>query len=86
VSEVGAAVTACGEAARAGAASLATAPAGMIDDALRGMAALLGQAMPEVLDANAADVAAGPAPAGRGEDRRHGRADRAAGRGAVPAR
>jgi glutamate-5-semialdehyde dehydrogenase len=59
VSEVGAAVTACGEAARAGAASLATAPAGMIDDALRGMAALLGQAMPEVLDANAADVAAG---------------------------
>jgi glutamate-5-semialdehyde dehydrogenase len=59
VSEVGAAVTACGEAARTGAAALATAPAGMIDDALRGMATLLGQAMAQVLQANAADVAAG---------------------------
>jgi len=59
VSEVGAAVTACGEAARAGAAALASAPAGVIDEALRGMATLLTQATGQVLDANAADVAAG---------------------------
>ena len=59
MSEVGAAVTACGEAARAGAAALASAPAGVIDEALRGMATLLTQATGQVLDANAADVAAG---------------------------
>jgi len=59
VSEVGAAVTACGEAAQAGAGVLASAPAGVIDDALRGMAALLTQAKGLVLAANAADVAAG---------------------------
>ena len=59
MSEVGAAVTACGEAARAAAGVLAAAPAGMIDEALRGMAALLTQAMGQLLDANAADVAAG---------------------------
>ena len=59
MSEVGAAVTACGEAARAGAAALARAPAGVIDEALRGMATLLTQATGQVLDANAADVAAG---------------------------
>ena len=59
MSEVGAAVTACGEAAQAGAGVLASAPAGVIDDALRGMAALLTQATGQVLDANAADVAAG---------------------------
>ena len=59
MSEVGAAVTACGEAAQAGAGVLASAPAGVIDDALRGMAALLTQAKGLVLAANAADVAAG---------------------------
>jgi len=59
VSEVGAAVTACGEAAHAGAGALASAPAGVIDEALRGMAALLTQAKGPLLAANAADVAAG---------------------------
>jgi len=59
VSEVGAAVTACGEAAQAGAGVLASAPAGVIDEALRGMAALLTQAKGPLLAANAADVAAG---------------------------
>ena len=59
MSEVGAAVTACGEAAQAGAGVLASAPAGVIDDALRGMAALLTQAKGPLLAANAADVAAG---------------------------
>ena len=59
MSEVGAAVTACGEAAQAGAGALASAPAGVIDEALRGMAALLTQAKGLVLAANAADVAAG---------------------------
>ena len=59
MSEVGAAVTACGEAAQAGAGALASAPAGVIDEALRGMAALLTQAKGPLLAANAADVAAG---------------------------
>ena len=59
MSEVGAAVTACGEAAHAGAGALASAPAGVIDEALRGMAALLTQAKGPLLAANAADVAAG---------------------------
>jgi glutamate-5-semialdehyde dehydrogenase len=60
-SGVAAIVTACGEAARAGAASLAAAPAEAVDAALRGMAKLLGDAAPVVLAANAADVAAGEA-------------------------
>ncbi len=60
-SDVAAAVTACAEAAKAGAASLAAAPAGAIDGALRGMAALLREAAPAILAANATDVAAGEA-------------------------
>jgi glutamate-5-semialdehyde dehydrogenase len=59
VSDVAKAVTACGEAAREGARSLAAARDGAIDEALRGMAARLGEATDEVLAANAADVAAG---------------------------
>ncbi|HEV3294999.1 MAG TPA: aldehyde dehydrogenase family protein [Streptosporangiaceae bacterium] len=59
MSEVSSAVTACGEAARAGARVLAAAPGEVIDGALRGMAALLTQTAGKVLDANAADVAAG---------------------------
>jgi glutamate-5-semialdehyde dehydrogenase len=59
VSAVATEVTACGEAARAGARSLTTAPPEKIDNALRGMAALLAASAPKVLDANAADVAAG---------------------------
>jgi len=59
VSEVGKAVTACGEAAREGARSLAGAPDEAIDEALRCMAALLGEAAGDVLAANAADVASG---------------------------
>jgi glutamate-5-semialdehyde dehydrogenase len=53
------AVTACGEAARAGARSLATAADEAIDEALRAMAARLGEAADAVLAANAADVASG---------------------------
>jgi glutamate-5-semialdehyde dehydrogenase len=59
VSDVAEAVTACGEAARDGARSLAAAPDGAIDEALRSMAALLGDAAGRVLAANAADVASG---------------------------
>ncbi|HEY6276028.1 MAG TPA: aldehyde dehydrogenase family protein [Streptosporangiaceae bacterium] len=59
MSEVGAAVTACGEAARAGARSLAIAPGEAIDEALRGMAERLAGSGGQILDANAADVAAG---------------------------
>jgi glutamate-5-semialdehyde dehydrogenase len=59
VSDVARAVTACGEAAREGAGSLAAARDGDIDQALRGMAARLGEAAGEVLAANAADVAGG---------------------------
>jgi glutamate-5-semialdehyde dehydrogenase len=59
MSDVAQAVTACGEAARAGARSLATARDQAIDGALRAMAALLGEAADGVLAANAADVAAG---------------------------
>lgn len=55
------AVTACGHAARAAARSLAAAPDQAIDDALRGMAALLAEHAPRVLAANAADVADGEA-------------------------
>jgi glutamate-5-semialdehyde dehydrogenase len=59
VSDVARAVTACGEAAREGARSLAAARDEDIDQALRGMAARLGEAAGEALAANAADVASG---------------------------
>jgi glutamate-5-semialdehyde dehydrogenase len=59
VSDVAKAVTACGEAARDGARSLAVARDEAIDEALRGMAARLGEAAGDVLAANAADVAGG---------------------------
>jgi glutamate-5-semialdehyde dehydrogenase len=59
VSDVAKAVTACGEAAREGARSLAAAPDEAIDRALRRMAGLLGEAAGGVLAANAADVASG---------------------------
>ena len=61
MSDVAAAVTGCGEAARAGARSLTAAPDEAIDAALRRMAELLSRAAPAVLDANAADLAAGAA-------------------------
>ena len=57
--DAAAAVTACGEAARAGARSLAAAPDEAIAEALRRMAALLNDAAPAILAANAADVTAG---------------------------
>jgi glutamate-5-semialdehyde dehydrogenase len=59
VSDVAKAVTACGEAAREGARSLAAAREEAIDEALHVMAAGLGGAAGEVLAANAADVAGG---------------------------
>ena len=59
MSDVARAVTVCGEAAREGARSLAAARDEDIDQALRGMAAGLGEAAGEVLAANAADVASG---------------------------
>jgi glutamate-5-semialdehyde dehydrogenase len=59
VSDVAKAVTACAEAARVGARSLAGARDEAIDEALRGMATLLGEAAGDVLAANAADVASG---------------------------
>ncbi len=59
MSDVAKAVTACGEAAREGARSLAAAPDEAIDAALHVMAARLGQAAGDVLAANAADVAGG---------------------------
>jgi glutamate-5-semialdehyde dehydrogenase len=59
VSDVAKAVTARGEAAREGARSLAAAPDEAIDEALRGMAARLGETAGRVLAANAADVASG---------------------------
>jgi glutamate-5-semialdehyde dehydrogenase len=52
-------VITCGEAAKAGSRSLAAASDESINEALRAMAALLGERAPEVLSANAADVAAG---------------------------
>jgi glutamate-5-semialdehyde dehydrogenase len=58
VSDIAKTVTACGEAAREGARSLAAARNGAIDEALRVMAALLRRMAGDVLDANAADVAA----------------------------
>ncbi len=59
MSDVAKAVTTCGEAAAAGAASLAAAAGEVIDDALRAMAVLLAERAEPVLAANAADVAAG---------------------------
>ncbi len=59
MSDVAKAVTACGEAAREGARSLAAARDEAIDEALRVMAARLGEAAGDVLAANAADVAGG---------------------------
>jgi glutamate-5-semialdehyde dehydrogenase len=59
VADIAKAVSACGEAAREGARSLAAAPDEAIGEALRGMATLLGEAAGEVLAANAADVAGG---------------------------
>ena len=59
MSDVAKAVTACGEAARDGARSLAAARDEAIDEALRVMAARLGEAAGDVLAANAADVAGG---------------------------
>ncbi len=53
------AVIAAAQAAQAGAASLAQAPDGVINAALRGMAALLTERAPAILAANAADVTAG---------------------------
>ena len=60
-SDVATEVTACGEAARAAARSLATTPDEAIDAALRAMAALLTEAAALILDANAADLADGEA-------------------------
>ena len=54
-------VIACGQAAAAAAASLGAAPGAVIDKALRGMAGLLADQAPQVLAANAADMAAGEA-------------------------
>jgi glutamate-5-semialdehyde dehydrogenase len=59
--DIAAEVTACGEAARAGARALAAAPGESIDAALRGMATLLAGPATEVLTANAADLADGEA-------------------------
>ena len=59
--DIAAEVTACGEAARAGARDLAAAPDESIDAALRGMATLLAGPATAVLTANAADLADGVA-------------------------
>jgi glutamate-5-semialdehyde dehydrogenase len=59
--DIAAEVTACGEAARAGARDLAAAPGEAIDAALRGMATLLAGLATAVLTANAADLADGEA-------------------------
>jgi glutamate-5-semialdehyde dehydrogenase len=59
-------VAACGTAAAGGARSIAAAPDEVIDKALRGLAGLLSERAPELLAANAADVAAGEA-AGLGD-------------------
>jgi glutamate-5-semialdehyde dehydrogenase len=61
VSDAQKAVIACGEAARDGAPSLAQATDDVINQALRGMAALLTEQAPQLLAANAADVADGEA-------------------------
>ncbi|HZC39920.1 MAG TPA: aldehyde dehydrogenase family protein [Streptosporangiaceae bacterium] len=59
MSDVAKLVTACGEAAAAGAPSLAAAPDKQVNEALRDMAALLPAAGGPVLAANAADLAGG---------------------------
>lgn len=59
MADVAKAVTACGEAAAAGVASLAAAPDEAINDALRRMAGLLTERAAPVLAANTADVASG---------------------------
>ena len=59
--DIAAEVTACGEAARAGARDLAAAPGEAIDAALRGIATLLAGPATAVLTANAADLADGEA-------------------------
>jgi glutamate-5-semialdehyde dehydrogenase len=59
MSDVAKTVTACAEAARSAAASLASAPGEAINDALTRMAGLLRETAAAVLAANAADVAAG---------------------------
>jgi glutamate-5-semialdehyde dehydrogenase len=61
VTDSHAVVIACGQAAAAGAPSLAAAPSAVIDKALRAMAGLLADAAPTVLAANAEDMAAGQA-------------------------
>ena len=58
-SDVQKAVIACGEAAEAAAPGLAAAPDNVINEALRGMAALLPERAAEVLAANATDMADG---------------------------
>jgi glutamate-5-semialdehyde dehydrogenase len=54
-------VVACGQAAARGARSVAAAPGDVIDEALRGMADLLGKRADDILAANAVDLAAGEA-------------------------
>lgn len=66
MSDVAAAVTACGEAARDGARGLGAAADETIDKALRGIAARLGSATAGVMAANGADIADGEA-AGLGQ-------------------
>jgi len=61
VSDARKAVIACGEAAQSAAASLAQAPDEQINQALRAMATLLGRRAPELISANAADMADGAA-------------------------
>jgi glutamate-5-semialdehyde dehydrogenase len=61
VSDVQKAVIACGEAAQSAAASLAQAPDEAINQALRAMATLLGHRAPQLIEANAADLADGEA-------------------------
>ena len=96
VSDAQKAVIAGGEAARDSAASLAQASGDVINQALREMASRLTERAPEILAANAGDMAdgagrgpgpgtAGPAPARPGPDAGDGPPDRAAGRRAVPA-
>jgi glutamate-5-semialdehyde dehydrogenase len=61
VSDVQKAVIACGEAAQSAAASLARAPDEVINQALRAMGTLLGHRAPQLIEANAADMADGEA-------------------------
>jgi len=59
VSDAQKAVIACGEAAQSAAASLAQAPGEVINQALRAMASRLSSCLPQLLRANAADMAEG---------------------------